>query len=346
MLEKYYPNLKKFVEALVSESENYVMSRYGYGEWACPAEECYNEPYGPGAVPKNISSALVCTAYLYLDIMQMKKIALVLGREMDVADYDRLSSKVKDAYNENFFDRNTCQYDKGTQSANTLSLAYGLVPKGYERKVAENINDDIIKRGYHLSTGSQGTKNIFEVLSNFGFEDTAYSVMLQKTSPSFGYMLDHGATSMWERWEADCDNNIMNSRNQPMFASCCTWFYKYVGGIRMAENARGFDSLEITPVIPSQLQFAREELRIISGVVKVHWQKIESGLKLDVELPFNTSAVIKIPLKFCKDTSAKLYESGIIINETKDDEGITGLERTGDCYKLHVGSGRYQFVVK
>jgi alpha-L-rhamnosidase len=346
VLEKYYANMQKFIQALLSEADGFIVSRYGYGEWACPAAECIPEPNGPGAVARNVSPALVCTAYLFLDITQMKEISILLGKDKDTAYYHELAQKVKNAFNKSFLNQQTFQYDKGTQSANTIALAYGLVPEECADRVVENIGADIVKRDYHLSTGSQATKLIFEVLSQYGREDMACAVMQQRTSPSFGYMLEHGATSMWERWEADRNNNIMNSRNQSMFATCCTWFYKCLGGIQPNVDARGFDRILISPVIPNQLEFSETELGIISGRVRVSWRKVEQGLKVDVDIPFNTQAEITIPLKGCTASAPLLYEGGIPISGSQRTEGIIHWKKMKDRYIVSTGSGSYHFLVK
>jgi len=252
-----------------------------------------------------------------------------MNMDEDAASYSELAEKVKSAYNDKFFNRDTCQYDLGTQSANTISLAYGLVPESYAKRVLENIRADIVKHDYHLTTGSQGTKLIFEVLSRYGMEDVACELMLQKTSPSFGYMLENGATSIWERWEADHNNNIMNSRNQPMFASCCTWFYKCLGGIQPAADARGFDRILISPVVPKQLSFAETELTAMSGRVKAGWKKTTNGLEMDVTIPFNMQAEIRIPFVRNSSDQPGLFEGGVQINDSTYPEGNFQLSETG-----------------
>lgn len=346
VLEKYYSNMQKFIEALHEESENLIISRYGYGEWACPASECVEEPNGPGASPKFISSALVSTAYFYLDVKQIEIISRILEKDREVNYYNDLAEKIKSAYNKKFFNENSGQYDQGTQSANTISLAYGLVPDGFESKVLDNIKSDIIKRDYHLSTGSQGTKLIFEVLSQNGLEEVACAVMQQKTTPSFGYMLENGATSMWERWEADRNNNIMNSRNHPMFASCCTWFYKCLGGIQPVFGANGFDQILISPTIPQQLTFTKVELTTMSGTIVSSWKKNENGLDMDITIPFNATATVNIPFKMLESKNHNLFENGMLVDGSSKREGFYRFNKHENFYEIEIGSGAYHFLVK
>jgi len=344
-LEQYYSNMQRFIEALHRESENYIITRSGYGEWASPASECIEEPNGPGATAKYISSALVSTAYFYLDVQQMIEVSRVLGKEAEVLYYNELAEAIRSAYNKNFFDGKSCQYDQGTQSANAISLAYGLVPDGFEAKVLDNLKSDIIKRDYHLSTGNQGTKLVFEVLSQNGLEDVACALMQQKTSPSFGYMLENGATSIWERWEADRNNNIMNSRNQPMFASCAAWFYKYLGGIQPGVGATGFDKILISPKVPPQLTSAQVEMTAMPGKIISSWRKINSGLEMDVTIPFNTFATIKIPFGIVNSSDHTLYESGIVVDKSSKIEGLIQMSIFDSYYELEIGSGSYHFLL-
>jgi alpha-L-rhamnosidase len=295
-LEKTYEPLKKYVQALLIEADHLIVSRTGWGEWACPKSECYDEPHGPGATSRNVDPALVSTAYMYYSVALVAESAGILGKSNEAAYYADVASFIRGRYNDRWLNRETCQYDRGTQSANTISLALGLTEKEYRAKVAANIAADVKAQGYHLTTGSMGTKLILEVLSQYGYDDVVYEVMNNKTSPGFGYMLENGATSIWERWEADRDNNIMNSYNQPMLAAAGIWFYKYLGGIGMEETSEAFRDLVITPHAPSQMKFVEAEMDIPAGKVKTAWERKDDSFVLKVTIPFNTTARVCIPV--------------------------------------------------
>ena len=196
-MEQNYENLKRYIEALVNESDDLLISRSGFGEWACPADECYPGPYGPGAVSKHVTPTLVSTAYLHYSVHQLSQIAEIFGYPGDKKYFDGLKERIKERFNRRFFNEETCQYDSGSQSSNALSLALGLVPHEYRECVAQNIVKNVEERDYHFTTGNMGTKALVEVLSELGYEDVVYSLMTQRTSPSFGYMLEKGATSIW-----------------------------------------------------------------------------------------------------------------------------------------------------
>ncbi len=334
LMEESYDNLMKYIHVLLQETEDLIISRTGFGEWACPQEECYPEPYGAGAVSMHVTAALVSTAYLYLSLSQLREMAVILGRK-DVSYLTALMEDVRRKYNARFFHPDTRQYDQGSQSANALSLDLGLAAEEDIAGIVDNILTDVRAHDHHMTTGNMGTKALVEVLCRYGREDTVYELMMQKTSPSFGYMLDKGATTIWERWEADRDNNIMNSRNQPMLAAACVWFYKYLGGIHISMDEEGAQQLLIAPCVPDKMKHAQAGMEILNGTVAVSWTKTASEFCLEVEIPFNTQAKIRIPEK-CGSVKE------IIRNNAAYQTGQDEKENGGTI--LHLGSGSYRIT--
>jgi alpha-L-rhamnosidase len=336
ILEQYYDDMKRYLNALLGEAEDYLVSRTGFGEWACPLSECYPAPYDAGAVSMHVTPTLVSTGYMFRSASQIKEIAGLIGREEDIPMLQKLCDTIKDRYNKRFYHPENGVYDMDSQSAYALSLDLDLVEDENKDKVLQNLIHAIEAKDYHFTTGNMGTKAMLETLCNYGYEDVAYRLMMQQTSPSFGYMLKNGATSMWERWQADEDNNIMNSHNHPMFASCCTWFYKYTGGIRVDDNGVGFQQLLIQPIIPTALQHAKTEMDLLAGHVVTDWKKENGTFSLHVEIPFNTSAKVVIAKKYAKDgASLKTSQNGVLeVTETDQD------------YIVNILSGSYDFVVE
>lgn len=334
IVEESYEGMIRYLKALLKEADQYLISRTGFGEWACPKGECYPEEYGAGAVSKNVTATLVSTAYLYYSISQIKQMAVILGNG-DAAFLDALQKTVFEKYNSCFYNENTGQYDKGSQSANALSLDLGLVPEEECKKVVANIVNNVKEHQYHMTTGNMGTKSLIEVLCRNEKDDEAYRIMTSTTSPGFGYMLAKGATTIWERWEADRDNNIMNSRNHPMLAAACVWFYKYLGGIQIETDKQGLQKLKIVPSVPEELNRVEAEMNILNGHVKVSWKKEQGKFVLNVTIPFNTSAKIHFPKK-CGKIKAMVCNG---VNYKPDKE-----EETASCFIYETGSGNYIFT--
>jgi alpha-L-rhamnosidase len=333
-LEWCYEPLKRYVDALLVEADSLIVSRTGFGEWACPKEECYPEANGPGAISKNIDPAAISTIYFRYCVVLLAKISGILGKERNAAYYRDMAEYIRKRFNEVFFNPETCQYDRGTQSVNALAVCHGIVESGYRKRVVENIVKDVREKGNHLSTGNMGTKAVIETLCEEGFDDLVYDIMTSRTSPGFGYMLEQGATSMWERWEADRDNNIMNVRNHPMFSPCCVWFYKYLGGIGMEEDSDAFTRLLVAPHVPGRLSRVEVSMEIPAGKVRSAWNKTSSRFVFNLEIPFNTSAKVVIPPVI--PGAENLSVNG----------EAARYERTGTGgFAVGVPSGKYEFIL-
>lgn len=333
--EKTYKHMLRYLHVLLMEADHYLISRTGFGEWACPKEFCYPEEFGAGAVPWHVTPAFVSTVYLYQSACQIAAIAALLGKK-EVHYLNALCTTIREQIQTQFFHPDTCQYDMGSQSANALALDIGLADEPDISSVVKNIVRDLESRSFHLSTGNMGTKAVIEVLCRYGEEDIAYEVMSGTESPGFGYMLRQGATTIWERWEADQDNNIMNSRNQPMLAAACVWFYKYLGGIRLERTAQGLEKLIVEPVIPKKMNHAHIEMDICNGHVISSWKKTDRQLTLQVTVPFNTEVEFIIRNKY--GTIQKITQ-----NEKAYEGTIVNQRETSIC---HGGSGIYSFIIK
>ena len=131
-----------------------------------------------------------------------------------------------------YFDKKTKQYEGATQTANLLPLAFGITPKDLMPRVATNIINDVKERENHPSTGFLGTYYLLPILSQYGQHELAYTVASQKTYPSWGYMVEKGATTIWELWNSDTEGPSMNSRNHFALGSVGEWFYAMLAGIR------------------------------------------------------------------------------------------------------------------
>lgn len=159
--------------------------------------------------------------------------------------------------------------------------------------MAARVDEDVRRRGYHLTTGNLMTKYLLEVLTAYGYLETAYRLVVQTTYPSWGYMLSKDATTIWERWEYETGYG-MNSHNHPMYGSISAWFYKYLAGI--SAEAPGFAAVKIQPYLPEELPFVRCSLETCAGRIGSSWSRETDGVELLVEIPGDVTADLYLPI--------------------------------------------------
>jgi len=283
--------MKGWVDYLHSRTQDGIVDYSYYGDW-CPPREFLMSPdngvskYTPG---KYISSGYLC--YCAKILSQMAEVA---GRPEDAEKYSKLSSEIAAAINRTYYNEQTGGYAENNQAANSFALFLGIVPEDKVAKVVENLAADVKAHDYHLTTGNLCTKYLLEQLTEHGHAEEAYKIATQTTYPGWGFMLENGATTLWERWEY-LTGDAMNSHNHPMMGSVGSWFYKYVAGIQPEFDRPAFEHINIKPYVFAEMDHAEGELQTVKGKVSSSWTKKGKTLSLDVEIPAGTTATVGIP---------------------------------------------------
>ena len=271
--ESEYEHLKAWVEYLKSRSKGYITDYYYYGDWVLPYPETVQ--------PDNI---FVSTAYLFWHLKEMKKIAEIVGNKADIALYKKDIELCRKAINDKYFDAETKNYSRGTQTENALAVSLGICAEKHTAEVAENVYKDVVARNYHCTSGNVGYRHVFYVLAEYGHADAVVKILKNPEYPGWGYMIASGATSVWERWESKMTNE-MHSFNHPMYGSYDAFLYKFLGGIDVSEDAFGADKLTVAPVFADGIDFVETSYKTVRGKLEVKWQRNNAGIGLDITVP-------------------------------------------------------------
>ncbi len=290
-LREHYDGMRRYTEFMLAQrgADGLMDVRY-FGEWSAPMTQC-ELGWGENAVPRNIDRQFVTTGYLYYDCLLMEKVAALLGHKEDSTRYHAEQAVIRRDLNAAFF-REEGYYDKNAQGANAFALFLDICPEGREADVLAHLLQDIDARGGGITTGNQMNKYLFDALDRHGCADTAYRIASRTEYPSIGYMLEQGATTIWERWEY-MRGNHMNSHDHPMLGAFSAWFFKGLCGLRPAEYAKDA-RIKIEPQIPAELCSASGRMQTPYGPVALAWVKVEGTLKIDAEVPWNLEAELVI----------------------------------------------------
>ncbi len=333
VLEENYEGLKKYVEFLRRQAEHGLVKYSYYGDWV--------------AVEKTPGS-LVSSFYYYYDVKILADMAKVLGKNKDEQTYRALAEQIKSAFHEQYFDPQTGSYANGTQTANTLPLFLEIAPDSVRGSVFGNLMSDIIyKHNTHLTTGIIGTKYLMELLTRGNASDLAYELATQTTYPSWGYMIENGATTLWELWQPKTGPS-MNSHNHPMFGSVGAWLYKALAGINPAPDSVGFQKILIQPQMVRDLWYAAGSVFTLRGMVSSSWHRSERQVRLEVRIPVNSEAEIVLPKLKLRNIVIK--ENGQLLWDSKGfHQGISGInsvEEKRSAFIIKAGSGKYVFELE
>lgn len=307
-----------------------------YGDWLCVPSDTSFRTHSP-------MKTLLATAYWADDAAKMASMAQALGKNSDAERFDAMFRRIRRAFQDEWL------LEEGrlaveSQTAYLLALAFDLLPEEVRSQAAAHLVENIEQLDWHLSTGFIGIRLLNPVLTEMGYPEVAYRLLLNEDYPSWLYPVLHGATTIWERWngwtaEEGFFNPHMNSFNHYSLGSVSEWLYRYVAGIRLEEQAPGFQRFLIKPYVDSRLTYARARYHSIHGMIESHWTLEDNLFRLDVRIPANTTARVLVP---CKPGS-ELQEGGRGINESSD---VSILQHDGQYAVLELSAGTYRFSVR
>ena len=322
-IRKYYPNVKRWLRHM---KERYgrkgLITKDQYGDWCVPPEE---EHMIHSEDPARITDGtLISTAYYYYICQMMHRWAEELSIDDDARYFNDEASTAKQAFNKEFLTvkkgsstvpghilyPDSTYYGNNTVTANLLPLAFGMIDDEYVKgEVTKNIIANLItKNDGTVSCGVIGIGWLMHALTEMGRSDIAWLLATNTKYPSWGYMAEHGATTIWELWNGDTASPAMNSGNHVMLlGDLLSWIFEDLGGIRSSEP--GFKHITLSP------DFGTDEINNIDvgyesiyGKIVSRWQKAKGELTWHVEIPANTTATLMMPNGEKKEIGSGQYD--------------------------------------
>ncbi len=273
ILARHYDVARRYLKYLLSKAEDGILS-HGLGDWGELGHDTPQAVMTPCQV--------TATSMLYLDLRAMKTIAEVLKKVEDAKEYQREAAKVKEAFHKELFDAESLSYGNGSQASNALALYLDVVPLEHRNTVIKHLIEDIHAHDLHFTGGDVGHPFILRALSAIGRDDVIAANLNLRTFPSYGYMLECGATTLLEHWDSADPEKPFASQNHFMLGAAEEWFFEHLAGIRIDMPnkqvifepyfAESVDSVECATGTPY-------------GLVEVKWSRCGNEVKTQVKIP-------------------------------------------------------------
>lgn len=310
LLAKSYDPIKRYVEHIRRISPTGITS-WGLGDWA-PAD-------------KKPPVAFTSTVYYYLDAHILAEAARLFNKEEDYKTYSALAEQIKTAFNKEYLST-TGVYGTGMQAEQCMPLAAGMVPDDARAMVTKNLVDRVKEKNYHMDVGILGAKAILNALSENGYPEVAYQLLVQKTYPSWGAWLAVGATTLYEYWDM---KEYGISLNHIMFGEAAAWLYKGLAGLYTDPAQPGFKHIKLSPYMPKDLDTFEASHQSPYGKIVSGWTKKKSTVHYYVEIPAGATATFTVPAGYV------IKHSSLPKTEWKKSPAI-----------LSLTSGRHTFELK
>lgn len=296
ILEEFFPMMRTWVDYMHAHvSENGLwQTGFQYGDWLALDIEAGSTDRTGGT-----DKYLVANAFYAYSTRILRDSAKVLGLEAEEKEYSVLYDSIVEAINQEFITatgRLVCE----TQTACVLMLYFNLAKPEYRERIAKTLELNIGAHRNHLTTGFVGTPYLCHCLSEIGLHDLADAIFMKEDFPGWFYAVKKGATTVWERWNSilpngDFDESGMNSLNHYAYGSIGSWLYEKVAGIRQLEP--GYKKLEISPSLTKGMSEVEAEFDSVYGTIGCHIRCKNGTILVDVIIPANTTAIVKLPEK-------------------------------------------------
>jgi len=330
ILQRHFASMTAWMEYLERTNPDYLRSRElgnSYNDWLAPGDD--------GTPPE-----LLATAYWAHDAALMGEISEAIGRPDEARGYEALRGKIAAAFADAFVSAGGRVAGR-TQTGYVLALHMRLIPGELRAAAARELAEAIRRAGCHLTTGFAGVGYLLPVLSSAGYTGLAYRLLGQRSRPSWRYMLDHGATTIWERWDGWTSEHgfappTMNSFNHYSLGSVGEWLYRFVLGIEPEPGSAGFGRLLLRPHPGGQLSWAAGAYHSVRGPITTGWRQSGDRFEFSAELPPNVTASVRIP---SGDPGEVRDLSGHPPRDIAEFPGAAGVREA----VFEVGSGTHRF---
>ncbi|MDD3504338.1 MAG: family 78 glycoside hydrolase catalytic domain [Eubacteriales bacterium] len=293
ILEDQYESMRDWVEYIRSKAgdSNLWQSGFQYGDWLGLDKEESADRTGATDV------YLVATAYYAWSTDLVAKAAQILGKTDEYEKYIKLASEIRKAFQREYITE-TGRLVSETQTACVLALHFNLAGEKYAPRILKTLESNLAKHNNHLVTGFVGTPYLCHVLSDNDLHELSGQVFLKQDYPSWLFAVNMGATTIWERWnsmmaDGSIDESGMNSFNHYAYGSIGEWMYRKLGGLNIVEP--GYKKSLIAPMPVKGITSASACLKTMYGNLSCSWKCQDGMFYIDVEVPVNTEALIKLP---------------------------------------------------
>jgi len=281
IVAEIYPALVRWLDRMWNAAPDHA-GRDQYGDWGEMAKLWLPTP-------------LIGTAYLAHCYERAGAYAALLGHTADAASHTARAAAVRATFQQKFHRLPDNLYGDAGATACILTLAFNLADPSHVPAVRRRLISLILADGGpHACFGLIGAQWVNRVLSDAGRGDLAHRMAVASIRPSLGYMIDHGATTLWELWDSDAPTSRMSSLDHTMLTGdLLVWLYQHVTGIGAA--APGFARALIAPRPIPTLAWARASYDAMPGRIESGWRREAGRIVYDITLPPNVEGTLSLP---------------------------------------------------
>ena len=324
MIETHYDAMVRYMDACGKDGLG-GRKVHTWGDWLAPG----------GRPP----TAFISAAYHAYTTSLMAEMAVALGKIDDATKYNKQFQDIR-AHFQKTFVKPDGKIESELQTAYCMALSFDLLSAAQRKQAEAHLIARIKADNYHLTSGFLGIPILLPTLTEMGRSDIAYRMIQNTTYPSWGYSIEQGATTIWERWNSYSKDKgfgdvKMNSFNHYSLGACGEWMFRSMLGIET--DGAGFKKITMKPELGEGITWAKGHYDSIQGRIGSDWKIENKTFHWNITVPANTTATVYLPAM----DAAAVTESG---KPAAEAEGVKFLRMENDRAVYQVAAGSYGFV--
>jgi alpha-L-rhamnosidase len=349
LLEEHYDSVKAWVDFIGRElaGDDHIVTKGWLGEHMLPGRKTGHWEFISKETPKDF----IWTCFYYHNTRTLANMCQVLGRKGEGERYAKLAQEIRAVINKKWLDLKTGHYASKSQTSEIIALALDIVPPEHKQQLIDNIAKTIREAdGGKLRVGHVGLPGFMESLVENGLGEIVYEAVNHTEFPGWGYMIDQGATTIWESWGM-LKGGYHAEESMTMLAGVGRLFYESIAGIQepsyygTRKFGPGYANFQIKPHALGDLKHAEASIKTVRGIISSSWKRTKNSFVLEIEIPVNSTAKVSVPTLGLNAVAITEGGKAVWKNNFYVD-GVAGVAKARqdvDGVTFDIGSGRYRF---
>ncbi|MBQ7912441.1 MAG: family 78 glycoside hydrolase catalytic domain [Clostridia bacterium] len=278
--------MARYIEYLKTKKNEDGLLAFGLGDWC----QSFIWDCGSFETPLEITDSLVA----YDLCLKAARIFYLLGDTMSASNAKKLGEELLAAFRKKWVNNDGYSIKSKTQTAQVLAIKCDVFITEKKPLALQELIRRIERDNNHFNVGVVGGYALFDTLAENGYVERAYYLIMQKSAPSYGYVVDLGETTLWEIMYdfgdskskvAYKDDNRILSMNHHFWGFVYSYFVRYVAGLQINPNFTDVRYAEIKPYFLSELTWAEASYETPTGELFVRWKKTDGNVRVEVTVP-------------------------------------------------------------
>ena len=290
LVRSHFQSMDKWINHICSlRGDDLLIHIDQYSDWSVPT-------FDGDVNPSLLSSSTILSSCSFIHALRsLIFLSEVTNQTEKTQVYREYIHEIQQQIQHTFLTNTIIKNDPYSPTELLLFIRHIDLKKQIKKKLADQLYQKLtVEFDTTMVMGIVGNRTLFTTLTQLGFVDLAYQLATQMNYPSLGFMLENGATTVWESWHHDpkkSQNHVM------LIGDLQEWLFKHVAGIDQAPNATAFELIQLKPYIPRSLDSIKSVYHSPKGPITSQWTNINGAFTWRIIIPQGANADIYLPCK-------------------------------------------------